>query len=214
MFYMTIGVFLLLNLLFLPFNSLIKLMKIQANSIQLGSYIMFNNDICKVIDKTHTKPGKGHAYVLNGIKVNHKYCSSDTVESVYITKKTYNFSYEEKNIIHLTEENDPCNVIEITSQSISKKNFEYLKNFGLDNLIYVEFADEEIIDLYFNNAITTTVTWAESYIKGQTVSASYKKAKICDDAYEILVPVYIEKDNTIIINLYGDNGIEFVKRVN
>ena len=65
-------------------------MKINANSIRLGTVLEYNNRLYVVVkNPEHTQPGKGGAYVQvemkdikTGTKVNERFSSSESVEKV------------------------------------------------------------------------------------------------------------------------------------
>lgn len=194
-------------------------MSIKANDLSLGQSIMLNNKVWRVIDKSHVKPGKGGAFIqtklksIDGIKLDHRFQPSDTIEIVLITKKTTQFSYKEKETIYLSD-NETYETIEINKKSISKESWTNLENFADENTpIEIEYADETIIDVILPNAIEVTITNADPVVKGQTAASSYKNA-IIKENIKILVPPYVNVGDKIIINPNTENGIEFVKRAN
>lgn len=192
-------------------------MSIKASELHIGASIKLNNKIWKVVDKMHVKPGKGGAYLqttlksLDGTKLEHRFSSSDNVETIMIEKKEFQFSYQEKDTVFLID-NQTYETIEVTKNTISEKSWHILTTFATEDMsIHVEFADDEIIEITLPNSITVTVETADPVVKGQTAASSYKNATI-NKGTHILVPPYIESGNKIIVNLYAEKGIEFIER--
>ncbi len=185
--------------------------------LNIGSYIKFNEKIWKVIDKMHVKPGKGGAFLqatlksICGIKLDHRFSSSDVVDVVIIEKKTCQFSYKEKDCIFLTD-NATYETIEIHKDSISKNTWHLLDTFAQENMdIFVEYADEDIIEVLLPASLVVEIESADPVVKGQTAASSYKNASI-KNGIKILVPPYIESGDKVVISLYAEKGIEFVER--
>jgi elongation factor P len=193
-------------------------MSIKAINLNIGSYIKLNNKIWKLIDKSHVKPGKGPAYLQaklksleEGIKLEHRFSSNDVVEQVIVEQKPYQFAYKEKNSIFLTD-NTTYETIEIQEQHISKESWHLLSKFAQENMdIFIEFANDNIMDISLPNSLEVLIEMADPVIKGQTATSSYKNAIIKEDI-KILVPPYIKAGDKILINLYSEKGIEFLER--
>lgn len=189
-----------------------------ATDLNLGSYIKVNGNIYKLISKNHVKPGKGGAYiqvVLKGIKdgskLEHRFSSSDTVETIRVERKKFQFSYFEKQNVVLIDL-DTYETIEVSEGMISENSMYLLKKFSQeDSQLDVEFVEEQIFDVIFVGNTKVTVDTADAIVKGQTAASSYKNAIIKDDI-TIAVPAYVNSGDEIIINLYGEKGIEFVSR--
>lgn len=185
--------------------------------VSIGSSILLKDKIWKVISKQHVKPGKGGAYLqvvlksLEGIKLEHRFSSSDTVETVMMEKKKYQFSYIEKKSVFLTDL-ETYESVEITEDMIPERSMYLLKKFSKeDTFIEVELADGIIYDVLLPASIKVKVDFADPVVKGQTAASSYKNAVICEDI-NVGVPSYIGSGDQIIVNLYGEKGIEFVSR--
>ena len=82
---------------------------IGANSIRSGNILVLENELWVVTKlPVHTKPGKGPAYVqvemknlLNGIKTNHRFKSSDTVKKAHLQEESYTYLYSTDGNVYL-----------------------------------------------------------------------------------------------------------------
>lgn len=192
-------------------------MSIRAMDLTLGSYIKFNGKIWKLTEKMHVKPGKGGAYLqatlksICGTKLEQRFSSSDVVDQVMIEKKPCQFSYKEKGCVFLTD-NTTYESIEVQESSVPKHTWYLLETFAAEDMdIFVEYADDDIINVLLPNSLEVVVESADPVVKGQTAASSYKNATI-KNGIKILVPPYIESGEHVIVNLYGEKGIEFVER--
>ena len=86
-------------------------MKINANSIRLGTVLEHNGRLYVVVkNPEHTQPGKGGAYVQiemkdikTGTKLNERFSSSESVEKVRLDVKTYQYLYLDGNDLTLMD---------------------------------------------------------------------------------------------------------------
>ncbi len=193
-------------------------MNTKVSELNVGSHINFRNKIWRIVSKSHVKPGKGGAYSQltlksnDNVKLEQRFSTSDSVDLVIVETKKYNFSYSDGNSIFVI---DPSTYdsIEISDTTIAKESIDLIKKFATDDIeVSVEYADEKIINVTLPSSIKVKVDLADPVVKGQTAASSYKGAIIKEDV-KILVPPYISQGDEIIINLYGDKGIEFVSRV-
>lgn len=192
-------------------------MSVKGMDLVLGSSILLKGKIWKVISKQHVKPGKGGAYMqvvlksLDGVKLEHRFSSSDTVETVMMEKKKCQFSYIEKKSVYLTDL-QTYEILEITPEMIPTNSMQFLVKFADETtLVDVEYANDMVYDVILPTNMKVRVEAADPVVKGQTAASSYKNAVICEDV-NIAVPAYIGAGDEIIVNLYGEKGLEFVSR--
>lgn len=193
-------------------------MMMRAMELHVGSYIKKDGKFWRVVDKTHVKPGKGGAFAqvklksLEGTSTEIRYSSSDNVEVIMVERIKASFSYQEGSSIFLTNIEN-YEDIEVSKNDVSEKNFELLSTFGPDcNEVIVEFFDGAVVAVNLPISIKVKIESADPVVKGQTAASSYKNA-IIKRNINIGVPPYIQANDFIIINVYGEKGIEFVERV-
>ena len=75
-------------------------MKIDGNQIKVGNILEINNKLWRVIKTQHTQPGKGGAYLqaemkelIDGIKINERFRSSESVERAILDEKKCQYLY-------------------------------------------------------------------------------------------------------------------------
>ena len=185
-------------------------MKINAGEIRVGMLLEYKNDLWQVLKTQHVKPGKGGAFAqvemksLNrNTKLNERFRSSETVEKASLEEIIYNYLYEDEENFFFMEPKS-FEQIEIKKDLVGDKgkllteNLEVKVSFYNDNPILVELP----------NQITCKIETTDAALKGQTVSSSYKPAKLIN-GLNIQVPPFIVSGDELIIDT---RNLEYVKK--
>ncbi len=186
-------------------------MKINAGEIRVGMLLEYKNELWQVLKTQHVKPGKGGAFaqvemksVEKNTKLNERFRSSETVEKASLEETIYNYLYEdEKNYFFM----DPKTFeqIELGKDIVGEKGKLLTENLEVS----VSFYSEKPILIDLPNQVKCKIETTDAAIKGQTVSSSYKPAKL-DNGLNIQVPPFIEDDDEIIVDT---RSLEYVKKV-
>ena len=188
-------------------------MKINANSIRLGTVLEHNNRLWVVVkNPEHTQPGKGGAYVQiemkdikTGTKLNERFSSSESVEKVRLDTKSYQFLYFEDDNLTLMD-NETFEQISV-NKAILGDQLAYLQDgMNLD----VELYNEEVITATVPEKITAVIAQTEPVIKGQTATSSFKPA-ILDNGVRIMVPPFVNVDDKVIVRTTDSTYLERAK---
>ena len=186
-------------------------MKILGNEIKPGMIIEHKDDLWEVLKTQHVKPGKGGAFnqvemksINKNIKLNERFRSSDTVEKASLEETKYTYLYnDEKNYYFM--EPKTFEQVNVDKELIGEKG-----NFLSENLeVIISFHNEQVISVALPKQINCKVESTDAAIKGQTVSSSYKPAKL-ENGVKIQVPPFIESGDNVVIDT---RTIEYVKKV-
>ena len=80
----------------------------------------------------------------------------------------------------------------------------------IENLeVTISFHDENPINLTLPNQLECKIASTDAVLKGQTVSSSYKPAKL-ENGLQIQVPPFIENGDRIILDT---RSMEYVKKI-
>ncbi len=186
-------------------------MKINAGEIRVGMLLEYKNDLWEVLKTQHVKPGKGGAFaqvemksVNKNTKLNERFRSNETVEKASLEEVKHNFLYED---------GDNCFFMEPKSfeqLSIKRNKIGEKVKLLTENLeVTINFFNETPISVDLPNQVTCKIEITDAALKGQTVSSSYKPAKL-DNGLNIQVPPFIEAGDDIIIDT---RNLEYVKKV-
>ena len=186
-------------------------MKINASEIRVGMLLEYKDDLWQVLKTQHVKPGKGGAFaqvemksVNKNTKLNERFRSSETVEKASLDEKTYNYLYNDENNLFFM---DPVTFeqIEIKKELVGEKVKLLTENLEVS----VSFYNEKPISVELPNQVTCKIDITDVALKGQTVSSSYKPAKL-DNGLNIQVPPFIESGDEVIVDT---RTFEYVKKI-
>ena len=186
-------------------------MKINATEIRVGMIIEYKNDLWEVLKTQHVKPGKGGAFaqiemksINKNTKLNERFRSSDTVEKASIDEIKFSFLYD--------DELDYYFINQKTFEQINIKK-EIIGEIGkmlTENLeVTISFYNDKAINVELPNQVTCKVKTTDAALKGQTISSSYKPAKL-ENGIDIQVPPFIEDGDEIIVDT---RTIEYIKKI-
>ena len=186
-------------------------MKINAGEIRVGMLLEYKNDLWEVLKTQHVKPGKGGAFaqvemksVNKNTKLNERFRSSETVEKAALEEIKYNFLYDDENNYFFMEPKS-FEQIEIKKEKIGKKGKLLTENLEVN----ISFYNDLPISIELPNQVTCKIEMTDAALKGQTVSSSYKPAKL-NNGLSIQVPPFIEAGDEIIVDT---RNLEYVKKI-
>ena len=186
-------------------------MKINAGEIRIGMLLEYKDDLWEVLKTQHVKPGKGGAFaqvemksVNKNTKLNERFRSNETVEKASLEEVKYNFLYEDDDNYFFMEPKS-FEQVYINRNKIGEKGKLLTEN--LEVTIY--FYNETPISVDLPNQIVCKIELTDAALKGQTVSSSYKPAKL-NNGLSIQVPPFIEAGDDIIVDT---RNLEYVKKV-
>ena len=176
-------------------------MKINATEIRVGMILEYKNDLWEVLKTNHVKPGKGGAFaqvemksLMKNTKLNERFRSSETIEKASLDEIKYNFLYSDENDFYFMNPNS-FEQININKNIMGEKGKMLVENLE----VLINFYNDKPLNIILPNQITCKVESTEVALKGQTVSSSYKPAKL-DNGVNIQVPPFIENGDTIVFD--------------
>ena len=186
-------------------------MKINAGEIRVGMLLEYKNDLWEVLKTQHVKPGKGGAFaqvemksVNKSTKLNERFRSNETVEKASLGEVKYNFLYEDDDNYFFMEPKS-FEQLSIKRDKIGEKGKLLTENLE----VTINFYNETPISVDLPNQVTCKIEITDAALKGQTVSSSYKPAKL-NNGLNIQVPPFIEAGDDIIVDT---RNLEYVKKV-
>ena len=186
-------------------------MKINATEIRVGMILEYKDDLWEVLKTNHVKPGKGGAFAqvemksLNkSTKLNERFRSSETVEKASIEEIKFNYMYSDESNFHFMNP-ETFEQININRNIIGEKGM-MLKE---DLEVTINFYNDSPLNINLPNQIACKIVSTDAALKGQTVSSSYKPAKL-ENGLNIQVPPFIENEDSIIIDT---RTLEYIKKL-
>jgi len=189
-------------------------MKIDGNQIKVGNILEINSKLWRVTKTQHTQPGKGGAYLQVemkelkvGTKINERFRSSESVERAILNEKKCQFLYK-NDYLYVFMDTDSFEQIEIGRDIISDDQSKYLIE---DSIIVIQLYENQAVSIILPGNITLKVIEADSVVKGQTATSSYKPA-ILERNIKTSVPPFIEVGDDIIISTADATYVEKAKK--
>ena len=186
-------------------------MKINAGEIRVGMLLEYKNDLWQVLKTQHVKPGKGGAFAQvemksleKNTKLNERFRSSENVEKASLEETKFNYLYEDENN-HFFMEPKTFEQVEIKKKIVGEQGKLLTENLE----VTVSFYNENAISIELPNQVMCKIETTDVALKGQTVSSSYKPAKL-DNGLNIQVPPFIESGDEVIIDT---RNLEYVKKI-
>jgi len=186
-------------------------MKINASEIRVGMLLEYKNDLWQVLKTQHVKPGKGGAFaqvemksVNKHTKLNERFRSSETVEKASLEELKFNYLYEDE-INYFFINPKSFEQIEIKKSLVGDKGKLLSENLEVS----VSFYNEVAISIDLPTQVTCKIETTDAALKGQTVSSSYKPAKL-DNGLSIQVPPFIESGDNILIDT---RDLKYIKKL-
>ena len=186
-------------------------MKINAKEIRIGMLLEYKNDLWQVLKTQHVKPGKGGAFaqiemksVNKNTKLNERFRSSETVEKASLEEVKFNYLYDDENNYFFINPKT-FEQTEIKKEIIGEKGKLLTENLE----VTLSFYNESPISIDLPNQVNCRIESTDVALKGQTVSSSYKPAKL-DNGISVQVPPFVEAGDEIILDT---RNLEYIKKI-
>lgn len=184
-----------------------------TSDIRKGLCINFSNDIYKIIEFLHVKPGKGPAFVrtklksvTNGKVIDNTFSAGHKIDEVKVVTRKYQYLYDDDNGFHFMN-NEDFSQIYIDKSMI--ENAQFMKE-GEEVTIILKEDDEAPLSAELPPAVYLEVTEADPGVKGNTATNALKNATV-ETGARVMVPLFIEPGDKIKVNTEDGSYIERVK---
>ena len=186
-------------------------MKINAGEIRVGMLLEYKNDLWQVLKTQHVKPGKGGAFaqvemksLSKNTKLNERFRSGETVEKALLEENNFDYLYSDE-INYYFMDPKTFEQIDLKKDIVGEKGKLLTENLQVS----INYYNENPISVELPNQVKCKIETTDAALKGQTVSSSYKPAKL-NNGFNIQVPPFIEAGDEIIIDT---RNLEYVKKV-
>jgi len=181
--------------------------------IRNGLCIKYNNDIYKIVEFLHVKPGKGPAFVRTKLKslttgkvLENTFSAGHKIEEVRVETHSFQYLYPEGDDFHFMN-------VETFEQITLDKNVldapDLLKE-GETVMIQINTETELPLSVDMPASVVLEITYAEPGIKGNTATNATKPATV-ETGATVNVPLFIEEGDKIKIDTATGNYMERIK---
>jgi len=171
----------------------------STSDIRNGLCIKYNNDIFKIIEFLHVKPGKGPAFVrtkmksvTNGKVIDNTFSSGHKIEEVRVETHKFQYLYNDGDTFHFMNTAD---YTQIELQKSVLDNPDLMKE-GEVVTVLINTEDNSPLSVDLPSSVTLTVTSSEPGIKGNTATNATKPA-VVETGATVMVPLFINEGDLI-----------------
>ena len=185
-----------------------------TSDIKNGLCLNYNNDIFKIVEFLHVKPGKGPAFVRTKLKslttgkvIDNTFSAGHKIDVVRVERRTYQFLYKEAEDYNFMNA-ETYEQVMIEGKMI--ENGDLLKDGeNVEILFHAENETPLTIDL--PQYITLKITYTEPGVKGNTATNVSKPATV-ETGAEVKVPIFINEGDHIKIDSKTRSYVERIKK--
>ena len=184
----------------------------NTSDFKNGLIINHKNNLWKIVEFLHVKPGKGSAFVRSKLKnirtgqvVEETFRSGEKIETVRVEARNYNYLYSENaNYVFMDEET-------FEQISLSKSQVEDVLDFLLENTVTtITFNGDEPIEVRIPQHMNMAIKDTDPGERGNTAQCGSKPATLETDLV-IQVPLFIQVGDVIRIDTKDKRYIERVR---
>ena len=184
-----------------------------TSDIRNGLCIRYNNDIYKIIEFLHVKPGKGPAFVRTKLKsvtsgkvVDNTFPAGRKIDDVRVETHKFQFLYPEGNTYHF------MNTVDYNQITLEKDVLDAadLMKEGEVVTVIINSEDSMPLSVEMPTSVILEVTHAEPGVKGNTATNATKPATV-ETGASVNVPLFINEGDKIKIGTEKGNYIERIK---
>ena len=185
----------------------------NTSDIRKGLCIKLNNDIYKIIEFLHVKPGKGPAFVRTKLKsvtsgkvVENTFSAGHKIEDIRVETNKYQYLYRDVDEYHFMNVDDFNQVV---------VNIKSVDNPGLmkeGEIVSISINTEDGLPLSVDMPanVILEVTHTEPGVKGNTATNATKPASV-ESGAKINVPLFINEGDKIKVDTSKGHYLERIK---
>ena len=185
----------------------------STSDIRKGLCIKYNNDVYKIIEFLHVKPGKGPAFVRTKLKsvtsgkvLDNTFSAGHKIEDIRVETQKYQFLYSEGDQYNFMNTDD-YNQIAVEKSVLDAP--ELMKEGEMVS-ISINTEDGMPLSADMPASVVLEVTHTEPGVKGNTATNATKPATV-ETGATINVPLFINEGDKIKVETEKGSYIERVK---
>ncbi|WP_369049051.1 elongation factor P [Tenacibaculum sp. UWU-22] len=174
----------------------------STSDIKKGLCIKYSNDIYKIIEFLHVKPGKGPAFVRTKLKsvttgkvIDNTFSAGHKIEDVRVETHKYQYLYAEGDTFHFMNTDD-YNQISLQKSVLDAPD---LLKEGEVVTVLINTEDSLPLSVEMPSHVILEITHTEPGVKGNTATNATKPATV-ETGARINVPLFINEGDKVKID--------------
>ena len=184
----------------------------STSDFRNGLIIDHKNNLWKIVEFLHVKPGKGGAFVRTKLKnirtgqvVDETFRAGEKIVTIRIEARNFNYLYNDGELYFFMD-NETFDQISLNNNQISE-----IKDFLIENTkTTIAFNGEEPIEVRIPQHMNIKVTQTDPGFKGDTAQGGTKPATL-ETGLVVQVPLFIQEGETIRVDTKDKRYIERIK---
>ena len=184
----------------------------DTSNFRNGLVIKHKNNLFKIIEFLHVKPGKGGAFVRTKLKnvktgqvIDETFRSGEKIEEIRLDAQNYNFLYKDSDGFFFMN-NETFDQISLDKESIGDN-----ADFLIDNTeTTIVFHKQTPIEIRIPAHVNLKVTDTDPGEKGNTAQGGSKPAKL-ETGITLQVPLFVQIGDILRIDTREKKYIERIK---
>jgi elongation factor P len=174
---------------------------IDVNQLRPGRTFLYDGNLFKVIEYSHSKPGRGKATIRvivknlrTGSNLPLTFNSGDRVEDVRLEKRTMQYLYDDGRFYCFMDQSTFEQ--KLVAHTVMEDDAHYLLDqMELELLTY----EGEVIDYILPKTIDLAVVDSEMAVAGDTATGATKEV-ITETGLKVRTPLFVKVGDTIRVN--------------
>ncbi len=170
-----------------------------TSDIRNGLCLKYNNDIYKIIEFLHVKPGKGPAFVrtkmksvTNGKVIDNTFSAGHKLDDVRVETHKFQFLYNDGEFYHFMNQED-FTQIQLSENALDSPD---LMKEGEVVTVIINTEDNMPLSVEMPASVILEVTATEPGVKGNTATNATKPATV-ETGATVNVPLFINEGDKI-----------------
>jgi elongation factor P len=174
---------------------------IDVNQLRKGTTFTMDDEIYKVIEFQHHKPGRGKAVIRTKIRnlrtgtlIDKNFISGDRVEDIRIDRIAVQYLYNDGQFYYFMNE-ETFEQIPLSATALGDSVLYLVDNMSLN----ISSFEGEAIDIELPTTVDLEVTEAPLAIAGDTATGVTKQVTL-ESGLKVNVPLFVEKGDAIRVD--------------
>jgi len=184
----------------------------STSDIRKGLCIKYNNDIFKIVEFLHVKPGKGPAFVRTKLKsvttgkvIDNTFSAGHKIDDIRVETHKYQYLYTDGEQYHFMNLDD-YNQIQLEKKILEAPD---LMKEGEVVTILINTENSTPLSVEMPASVVLEVTHVEPGVKGNTATNATKSATV-ETGAQINVPLFINEGDKIKVDTEKTNYIDTI----
>jgi elongation factor P len=183
-----------------------------ASNVRKGNVIEMNGKLYVVLTAENIHPGKGTPVthlemrrISDGVKINDRYKTTDTLEKAYIEERTHNYLYHDGDH-YIFMDPETFDQVSVPASILGDAALYLAENME----VRLSTHNGTPISIELPARVTLEIVETEPVVKGQTASGSFKPAKLSNGA-RTMVPTHIVPGVRVVVLTEDGSYVERAK---